>query len=126
MVQAKKNIPAKKLRSLRRWGLPLGMILVIAGYVILSVWGFTRVKTWVDWYAVDVEKLNGIGICAIILITAGVVILILWLIAVMALKSTVPCPACGGLMTQKSPICPYCKSRLSWGNSDNVPRHGRR
>ncbi len=120
MEHVKKNVAAKRLRFLKYGGLPLGIILIIAGLVIVSNWGTSMVESHMDWYVTYSEELNGIGVCGLIIFAIGIVFLILWFIAVIALKSATPCPACGGLMMERSSVCPHCKSALSWGTLDNA------
>lgn len=106
----------RQLRKFKRWGLPTSVLMILSGYIILNAWGVSDVQYRVDWYLVYTTRINGIGVFAAILLTAGIIFLLLWLIMIPLMKGAVPCPACGTLLFEKQAVCPHCKSNLSWGN----------
>lgn len=123
MKKIKKNKTAKRLRFLKRWGLLIGIALIILGCYIIDNWGFSWVESQVLWYKHVSEELNGYGVLGMIVICIGALFLILWLVSIIVLKSSTPCPACGGLLSQRSPVCPHCKSDLNWGKLDSAQGH---
>ncbi len=116
-----KNKTAKVLNRIKIWGLSLGVILVFFGTLMVNNWGTSVRKSRQDWYIVYSNEINAIGISGIIIVGIGIISCVVWLFTYCIIKASMPCPMCGGLLTQRSAVCPHCKVKLDWGDNANIP-----
>lgn len=110
------NQTAKMVRRLKLWSLPLGGLFIVIGWVIFSNWGMSWHQSQIDWYTVHSKKINIVGIVGLLLLFVGIAFLVTWFFLWLILKVTIPCPKCKGLLAQRTPICPHCKTKLDWGD----------
>jgi len=113
-MSMKKNKGTRALKRIRLFGFPVGVLLILGGRVMISKWGTSWVTSKKYWYTVHSEELNLIGIIGTGIIIIGIISLIVWLIVLIVLKCTVPCPSCDGLLDRGTKICPYCRTELDW------------
>lgn len=115
----KKYMNVRVFNRLKAWGLLLGIVLMFFGAVITENWGTTKKERQIYWYTVYSNEINAVGVIGVLIISIGVISCMLWLLSVIILKVSVPCPRCGGLLVQHSETCPYCKIKLDWGGGVN-------
>lgn len=107
----------KVLYKIKEWGLLSGILFITLGEIIIDNWGTSTREGQQYWYAVQYEVINVVGVIGVIMCFIGIFSFIAWLLSLIILNISIPCPKCGGLLIQHSEICPYCKIKLDWGYS---------